>query len=188
MKQAILKAGAAVAFLAGSLILASGTAGAASCTGGNATYTLGPDPVSVLQCGIGNINGSNNDGFLNSAAGATYDLIFKNDDANKSPVKDAIVGLINGPNNLKGNWTLNTDVLGGWTDFAIGLKAGSGYAVFSLNDVISGNWEITKGLSHANLYGVQVQAVPLPAAAWLFGSALLGLAGAGYRRKLPKSA
>jgi hypothetical protein len=29
-----------------------------------------------------------------------------------------------------------------------------------------------------------VTAVPLPAAAWLFGSALLGLAGLGYRRKL----
>ncbi len=29
---------------------------------------------------------------------------------------------------------------------------------------------------------IQVTAVPIPAAAWLFGSALLGMAGIGYRR------
>lgn len=31
--------------------------------------------------------------------------------------------------------------------------------------------------------GIRVQVVPLPAAAWLFGSALLGMAGIGYRRR-----
>ena len=35
------------------------------------------------------------------------------------------------------------------------------------------------GLSHVTQYN----AVPLPAAAWLFGSAVLGMAGIGYRRK-----
>ena len=36
------------------------------------------------------------------------------------------------------------------------------------------------GLSHYSQYG---PAVPVPAAAYLFGSALIGLAGIGYRRK-----
>lgn len=36
------------------------------------------------------------------------------------------------------------------------------------------------GLSHVTQYS---SPVPLPAAAWLFGSALMGVAGIGYRRK-----
>ncbi|WP_200388093.1 VPLPA-CTERM sorting domain-containing protein [Thiocapsa imhoffii] len=42
--------------------------------------------------------------------------------------------------------------------------------------------------SHFTEYGNEVAPVPLPAAAWLFGSALLGLVGVGYRRKRARSA
>jgi hypothetical protein len=34
-----------------------------------------------------------------------------------------------------------------------------------------------------NNWVAETTAVPIPAAAWLFGSALLGLAGLGYRRR-----
>ena len=37
--------------------------------------------------------------------------------------------------------------------------------------------------SHYTEYGNQVTSVPIPAAAWLFGSSLLGMIGIGFRRK-----
>ena len=37
--------------------------------------------------------------------------------------------------------------------------------------------------SHTTGFGAKVSVVPLPAAAWLFGSAMLGMAGIGFRRK-----
>ncbi|MBK1716536.1 hypothetical protein CKO27_02525 [Thiocystis violacea] len=52
-------------------------------------------------------------------------------------------------------------------------------------DSTFGTWRTTLNLggdlSHMTIYGRT--AVPLPAAAWLFGSALLGIVGIGYRRK-----
>ena len=49
--------------------------------------------------------------------------------------------------------------------------------------VLSGDWEISgsQQLSHVELWGKNV--VPLPAAAWLLGSGLLGLFAVGRRRK-----
>lgn len=46
----------------------------------------------------------------------------------------------------------------------------------------SRNFLATDGVSVVNLQGT-VAVVPLPAAAWLFGSGLIGLAGATWRRK-----
>jgi hypothetical protein len=39
------------------------------------------------------------------------------------------------------------------------------------------------GYSNVNTYAVATSVVPIPAAAWLFGSALLGLVGVSRRRK-----
>ena len=45
-------------------------------------------------------------------------------------------------------------------------------------------WTKEKKSNMATLQGsVSMSAVPIPAAAWLFGSALLGMVGIGYRRR-----
>jgi hypothetical protein len=71
--------------------------------------------------------------------------------------------------------------------YAFALKGGNGNAVYLIDtNSTSGIWtkiDLAGGLSNVTLLEA---AVPLPAAAWLFGSALLGLAGIGYRRKRVK--
>jgi hypothetical protein len=76
----------------------------------------------------------------------------------------------------------------GYFNCALGFKVGNidpTWVVFALSEMAtSGSWYTLPdqggGLSGVALYA---QVVPIPAAAWLFGSALLGLAGIGYRRK-----
>ena len=78
---------------------------------------------------------------------------------------------------------------------AIGFKTGEvrnneliySYAIFELpQGVLSGEWAISnpaQALSHANLYGVQTSAVPLPAPLVLLLSALFGLCAMRARKR-----
>lgn len=127
-----------------------------------------------MQCGTGNINGADNDGFLDVFGGVGgYQFLTDQSALDLTGTKS-------------GNWSIDLTKLTGFSDFAIGLKAGNGYGVFALGDDTAGTWSISKDISHANLYGKTSSPgptpVPLPAAAWLFGSALLGIGGIGYRR------
>jgi hypothetical protein len=83
-----------------------------------------------------------------------------------------------------GEWSLSNFTFEAGKIYAFALKGGQGNAVYLLDtNFTSGFWnavDLAGGLSNVTLFEA---AVPLPAAAWLFGSALLGLAGIGYRRK-----
>lgn len=57
--------------------------------------------------------------------------------------------------------------------------AGAGSGTWNTNDLLAGRSGNAPGLSHFSVYTTPV---PLPAAAWLFGSALLGMIGIGIRR------
>jgi hypothetical protein len=84
--------------------------------------------------------------------------------------------------------------LGGWTDVVIGFEltpqSGGAPDWFAFLLESPGEWMISQfqnkndnaTLARVNLYGVQ--AVPLPAAFWLFGPALIGFAYMGRRRVL----
>ncbi|WP_295399501.1 VPLPA-CTERM sorting domain-containing protein [uncultured Thiocystis sp.] len=61
--------------------------------------------------------------------------------------------------------------------FFFEVTAGTTSGTWSTKEYLGG-----KGLSHISFYDTGTP-VPLPAAAWLFGSALMGVAGIGYRRK-----
>jgi hypothetical protein len=104
-----------------------------------------------------------------------------------------------------GTWWLDPSLLTGYTDFILGLKDGNAtpnWAAFTLgaNALLTiftskGTWRSTDGtpppfdLSHARLYGHECETcgntppVPLPAAVWLFGSALAGLGLLSVRRR-----
>jgi hypothetical protein len=63
----------------------------------------------------------------------------------------------------------------------------TGNAVFTLDILTGGSWFTSSTIATISTLNVDhslaVAAVPVPAAAWLFGSALLGLAGVARKRK-----
>jgi hypothetical protein len=67
-------------------------------------------------------------------------------------------------------------------------KRGNGFDVFYLPGYTTGTFAGDAGgqgggLSHITFYDTQQQVVPLPAAAWLLGSGLIGLFAVGRRRR-----
>lgn len=91
------------------------------------------------------------------------------------------------------NKTWSVDTYAGNDPVMFVLKGGDSFSAFLMDiSVLSGTWDnqsMLKGndqpgpdLSHWAIYSGGTTVVPLPAAAWLFGSALLGMAGIGYRR------
>lgn len=84
-----------------------------------------------------------------------------------------------------GTWRIDLTRTGPYNNFIVGLKVANAFAYFNVGDETSGTYgdadDLSHGLSHANLYG-RISPVPLPAAVWLFGSALFGL-GVAKRRK-----
>jgi hypothetical protein len=115
-----------------------------------------------------------------------YVLLDKSDETNnlyEGLLSGTPVGLESG---LSGTFQINLPSL---DQYIIIFKTGTAilnpdWAAFLLpQGVLSGSWSISgaQELSHVELWGKNV--VPLPAAAWLLGSGLLGLFAVGRRRK-----
>jgi len=92
-------------------------------------------------------------------------------------------------NGNTGTWTLSEGLsFAPEGSYAFVLKGGPGSATY-LMDITAKNgiWNVqgidSKQLSNVKLFGT-TSVVPLPAAAWLFGSALIGIAGIGARRRV----
>lgn len=97
---------------------------------------------------------------------------------------------------ITGSWTINDASI--WDSnsrlaFSTHIGNGSGtpdsWAWLIVNGQISGTFSISaeaagnwNGFSNAKLFG-EAGEVPIPAAAWLFGSGLIGLAGIARKRK-----
>lgn len=96
---------------------------------------------------------------------------------------------------IEGAWSFNPDLVtgspvlyptkvlikadGGWFFYEVPMGTTSGdWSTGPIAAALMPNGNIP-GLSHISFYDT---AVPIPAAAYLFGSALIGLAGIGYRR------
>ena len=102
-----------------------------------------------------------------------------------------IVGVV-GPVNTNGDNIANnsngTLTLTGSDNFILGLTTDNGASWFAVSSVVAvGANSYTVSFENGAsvlLVDVQfIQAVPLPAAVWLFGSGMLGLVGGAVRRK-----
>jgi hypothetical protein len=82
--------------------------------------------------------------------------------------------------------TLTVDGAGDITGGSVSLRAATPTGTFGdLNlNYDSGSWDFYLGDGALLVSTGEISAVPVPAAAWLFGSALVGLVGVGRRRKL----
>ena len=70
----------------------------------------------------------------------------------------------------------------GWTTFTSMFTATSTLSLLSLNNLGTNNPIVF--VDNVSLTEIDISAVPVPAAVWLFGTALVGLIGYGKRRKV----
>jgi hypothetical protein len=92
----------------------------------------------------------------------------------------------------EGKGTFSISGVSGYTNLTLVVKDGNlnglQWGAFTLA-ALSGTWSLQDadgdyhGLSHGELWG-SVSAVPVPAAAWLFGTALIGFIGFSRRTKV----
>lgn len=110
-------------------------------------------------------------------------LADKNDD-NTSGTQDIVFTTAPGNGSQGGTWAISS--FSGASHVMVNLKSGNSWGSF-LVDVASGTWTVSRDLSHASIYFINGSAdsVPLPAAALLFGTALIG--GAAARRKAKRA-
>lgn len=99
-------------------------------------------------------------------------------------------------NGAFGTFTIAQNVWDNWNTIYIGLKQADAFAIFELtNSILSGRWQTPSGnsgnygngLSHYIAFGGELKPpseVPVPAAVWLFGSAIAGMVG--FTRKKSK--
>jgi hypothetical protein len=126
---------------------------------------------------------------------AGYTVLDKSDDTETgvgTGTEGALTGTSNGStldltSGTSGTFSIDQSLVEGWTNLLVVFKRGNAnpdWAAFTLDGLFAGGWFMVPDgsleLSNAQLWG---SPVPLPAAAWLFGSALLGMAGIGYRRR-----
>ena len=99
---------------------------------------------------------------------------------------------LNGASDSSANpvsWTYGGD-LGTFESAIFAFKQANGFTAYLFNGISgfpsSGSWSglsSNPGVSHIQVLARGVAEVPIPAAAWLFGSGLIGLAGIARRKK-----
>ncbi len=157
-----------------------------------ASYTLQADKnplntgkVSLYQSGSGNAEHQGNDIVLNPGQNELF--------TNVVDLRGSVSGFVA---NSAGIFSIDKTVWDSWDSIFLGLKQGNSYAIFELtNMIVSGTWSTTCGrspctdLSHFLAFGGEARVidppnqVPVPAAVWLFGSAMAGMFGVSRRKQ-----
>jgi hypothetical protein len=141
--------------------------------------------IIVYQSGSGNAVLQSDD--VNLIDGPSHTTLFANVD-DLSGYSSGFVA------NSDGTFAIDAAVWDDWDSIFVGLKQANSYAIFELtNAIVSGTWSTTCGkkactdLSHFFVIGgdpiTPPNEVPVPAAVWLFGSALTGLFGISRKRQ-----
>jgi hypothetical protein len=91
-----------------------------------------------------------------------------------------------------GSWSVNANALDTFARVVLILKASPTFSSYlygpGLDTGDSGSWTTSalgdKNLSHFSIYTSGISPVPVPAAIWLFGTALIGFIGMSRRTKI----
>ena len=170
-------------FIAGVFLVATMPAQAATCPDqvtSTGTVTVNTTPASsCFATGTGSIDLS------------PLVLLDKSDD-NTSGLLEGVLTITELPATGSGKGTFSIGATPGYTDLTLVIKDGNlgglQWGAFSLG-ALTGTWSLEdasgklKALSHADLWG-SVSPVPVPAAVWLFGTALIGFIGFSRRTKV----
>ena len=126
---------------------------------------------------------------------ATYDLVFFDAGTIASTEPSAtsltladlngIVEISANPAPYTATFGTDTAFLGNTGEFELALWDGSVFTyVTNFTAIVPGNaYTIEFGNVSGEIFGVDLAPVPVPAAVWLFGSGLIGLAGMARRKK-----
>jgi hypothetical protein len=182
-REMTMTSGNALAWtLAAGMLLAGGSASAATCipTGNSGSHTY------IVNTAGGALCWDYDDGNVPPDTVNNIPPPVVNDDILTLPVGYVAIG--QGAVNLLSNGTFTLNVTSS-DPFVLFLKQADTWAAFLLG-AESGTWSIDdrQGISHWNLYGNATTVVPIPPAALLLGSGLLGLIGIGRRRKSTSAA
>ena len=166
-------------------LMSASNAWAATC----GKFTLNADPGSTgsVTCSTnsGNIHYQGSNNVVESPSGI---VLF----SGVTDLTGSISGIYNNaPRNSSnfGTFSILANVWDSWDSIYLALKQGNGYGLFLLSkSITTGTWHTAPGkgtgLSHYLAFGgtPATTEVPLPAAFWLFGSAVAGLMGAFKKR------
>lgn len=148
-------------------------------TWSNASSGSGPGTYS--EATIGDINNQTN---YSASGGSTYFELFSNNfnAGHTDNFSGHGIGFWNTTGGTEGNFQIDVDYISGTQLQGSGTL--TGYTLSDLGLTQTGLW---KTLSNGEtvsitINGSGISAVPVPAAAWLFGSGLLGLVGMARRK------
>ena len=197
MSKSILKFSGVLAAVLFTSVLSMGSANAIMFTS-NGSCTVTDVSATADEC-FGSVNPNDNDSatLLNNNDFGSETGLFGHTDWDQLAKDDGTVtggiGLsVNSLDAASGTWSVNAGALSTFARVVLILKAGPTFSAYlyepGSNVGDSGSWATSaldgKDLSHFSIYTSGISAVPVPAAVWLFGTALIGFIGFSRRTKV----
>jgi hypothetical protein len=201
MSSAIFRLSRWIGAISFASVLSMGSANAAiytstdSCAVGDMSAAADQCFGSVLPTPVNDsesfLNGNTFGGLTGLFGHTDWDFLAKQDTPGGLTGDDIGLSVTPSGGAASGTWSVNAGALDTFDHVVFVLKSGNTFAAYLYEPGSaagsSGSWTTAalgdKNLSHFSVYTSGVREVPVPAAAWLFGSGLIGLAGFKRRQK-----
>jgi len=177
-------ASAAVYTSLGTCAVTDMTVAADACFG-----AVQPEPINDSESELNNNFYGTDDGLFGYK---DWDFLAKEDTPGGLSGTDIGLSVTPSGGAASGDWSVNAGALDSFARLVFILKAGNTFSAYlyepGSDAGSSGSWLTSalddKDLSHLSIYTSGMSPVPVPAAIWLFGTALLGFIGVSRRTKV----